>query len=145
MLRFSGVLLKSLLVHSSASGLHMFLPACWNSSVSFRQEDPLGLEHYVHMSTTIKQDKGVSESSRTSQTEEFIRPLSYGFGVANDNGIERVPTAPQQRQGGLGILGTLSRTLSRAPTIDPGPPPDGGLQAWTQALMGHLVVFNTWG
>ncbi|KAF4869481.1 MFS transporter asaE [Colletotrichum siamense] len=25
------------------------------------------------------------------------------------------------------------------------PPPDGGLQAWTQALMAHLVVVNTWG
>lgn len=28
---------------------------------------------------------------------------------------------------------------------DPGPPPDGGLKAWTQAFMGHLVLFNTWG
>nr|POE64894.1 putative gmc-type oxidoreductase [Quercus suber] len=28
---------------------------------------------------------------------------------------------------------------------DPGPPPDGGLSAWTQAVMGHLVAFNTWG
>lgn len=34
---------------------------------------------------------------------------------------------------------------SNADIIDPGPPPDGGLKAWTQALMGHLVVFNTWG
>ncbi|KXG47914.1 Major facilitator superfamily domain, general substrate transporter [Penicillium griseofulvum] len=25
------------------------------------------------------------------------------------------------------------------------PPPDGGAKAWTQASMGHLVVFNTWG
>ncbi|KAI8255601.1 hypothetical protein K4K53_007902 [Colletotrichum sp. SAR 10_77] len=25
------------------------------------------------------------------------------------------------------------------------PPPDGGLQAWTQAFMAHLVVVNTWG
>ncbi|EPS28689.1 hypothetical protein PDE_03635 [Penicillium oxalicum 114-2] len=24
-------------------------------------------------------------------------------------------------------------------------PPDGGLTAWTQAVMGHLVAFNTWG
>ncbi|KAJ5955620.1 hypothetical protein N7501_009899 [Penicillium viridicatum] len=24
-------------------------------------------------------------------------------------------------------------------------PPDGGIKAWTQAIMGHLVVFNTWG
>ncbi|KAJ5565005.1 major facilitator superfamily domain-containing protein [Penicillium frequentans] len=28
---------------------------------------------------------------------------------------------------------------------DPPPPPDGGVQAWTQAVMGHLVCFNTWG
>ncbi|UQC88971.1 riboflavin transporter MCH5 [Colletotrichum lupini] len=26
-----------------------------------------------------------------------------------------------------------------------GPPPDGGVKAWTQALMAHFVVFNTWG
>ena len=25
------------------------------------------------------------------------------------------------------------------------PPPDGGFVAWTQAIMGHLVAFNTWG
>lgn len=36
-------------------------------------------------------------------------------------------------------------TRSNADVIDPGPPPDGGLKAWTQALMGHLVIFNTWG
>lgn len=28
---------------------------------------------------------------------------------------------------------------------EPGPPPDGGLQAWTQVLMGHLVMINSWG
>ena len=28
---------------------------------------------------------------------------------------------------------------------DPGPPPDGGVLAWTQAIMGHFVIFNTWG
>ncbi|KAJ5836057.1 Major facilitator superfamily domain general substrate transporter [Penicillium robsamsonii] len=26
-----------------------------------------------------------------------------------------------------------------------GSPPDGGAKAWTQAAMGHLVAFNTWG
>jgi len=29
--------------------------------------------------------------------------------------------------------------------VDPGPPPDGGRLAWTQAAMGHLVIFTTWG
>lgn len=46
----------------------------------------------------------------------------------------------------------------KTPWVDPGqevslvlaeepvsPPPDGGLVAWTQVLMGHLVMFNTWG
>ena len=44
-----------------------------------------------------------------------------------------------------GVLAkVLSRTISRI-SIDPGPPPDGGLGAWTQAGMAHLIVFNTWG
>lgn len=46
---------------------------------------------------------------------------------------------------GQGVVKVLSRTLSRKNPADPGPPPDGGLEAWTQAVMGHLVVFNTWG
>jgi MFS family permease len=28
---------------------------------------------------------------------------------------------------------------------DPGPAPDGGIRAWNQALVAHLVIFNTWG
>ncbi|KAI9811784.1 MAG: hypothetical protein M1826_003095 [Phylliscum demangeonii] len=28
---------------------------------------------------------------------------------------------------------------------EPGPPPDGGRAAWTQAVISHLVVLNTWG
>ncbi|KAI4200556.1 MAG: hypothetical protein LQ346_002355 [Caloplaca aetnensis] len=39
----------------------------------------------------------------------------------------------------------ISRITSRSSYVDPGPPPDGGIEAWTQALVGHLVVFNTWG
>ncbi|KAK1855167.1 MFS monocarboxylate transporter [Colletotrichum chrysophilum] len=28
---------------------------------------------------------------------------------------------------------------------DPGPPPDGGFQAWSQTVVAHLVMFNSWG
>ena len=45
---------------------------------------------------------------------------------------------------GFVLAKVLSRTTSRI-SIDPGPPPDGGLPAWTQVVMGHLIVFNTWG
>jgi MFS family permease len=58
----------------------------------------------------------------------------------------RVPIRPQPPKNSTG--GTLTKVLtarSNASIRDPGPPPDGGLQAWTMAFMGHFVVFNTWG
>nr|POF17925.1 aspyridones efflux protein apdf [Quercus suber] len=39
----------------------------------------------------------------------------------------------------------MSIQQNEKPSDDPGPPPDGGVTAWTQAIMGHLVAFNTWG
>ena len=52
---------------------------------------------------------------------------------------------PEEVGGTEGVLTRIvSRTISRI-SVDPGPPPDGGLEAWTQAAMAHLVVFNTWG
>lgn len=40
---------------------------------------------------------------------------------------------------------SLHRTVTLNSNSEPESPPDGGLQAWTQVLMGHLVVFNSWG
>ena len=42
----------------------------------------------------------------------------------------------------------LRRTVtsrSAASWPDPGPPPDGGRVAWTQAVLLHLTIFNTFG
>ncbi|KAI1266959.1 MFS general substrate transporter [Xylariaceae sp. FL1019] len=47
-----------------------------------------------------------------------------------------------------GAAGALGRVLSRISTNvsqNPGPPPDGGLKAWTMVLCGHLIITNTWG
>ena len=38
----------------------------------------------------------------------------------------------------------LGRTKTAASWKDMGPPPDGGVRAWTQVLVGHLVIMNTW-
>lgn len=43
------------------------------------------------------------------------------------------------------IARTLSVVRTRDSGKDLGPPPDGGLQAWTQVALGHLIIFNTWG
>lgn len=44
---------------------------------------------------------------------------------------------------------SLARSLTNKSTScswhDPGPPPDGGRQAWTQAALLHLTIFSTFG
>lgn len=46
---------------------------------------------------------------------------------------------------GMSLTRTLSRRSQASSWQDPGPPPDGGLQAWTQAACAHLTIFSTWG
>ena len=48
----------------------------------------------------------------------------------------------EQATGVTGHASDITRTTSSR-SVEP--PPDGGLKAWTQVLVGHLVVFNTWG
>ncbi len=89
--------------------------------------------------------------SNNNQTEDHLRTngLQCTNVVLSTAGCEKPDieamqekSEPSDAKGGL--MKVLSRTISRI-SVNPGPPPDGGLQAWIQAFMGHLVVFNTWG
>ncbi|USW56620.1 Putative major facilitator superfamily, MFS transporter superfamily [Septoria linicola] len=73
-----------------------------------------------------------------------------------DNDMERAIEEAEEpthhdagREKPTGLAGTLSRTISRRSAAsswqDPGPPPDGGAQAWTQAACVHLTIFSTFG
>ncbi|KAB2575564.1 MFS transporter [Lasiodiplodia theobromae] len=66
--------------------------------------------------------------------------------------IERVATALDDETKDTTTAAAAKRVLSKVVTArsaasirDPGPPPDGGLLAWTQVLMGHICIMNTWG
>lgn len=62
------------------------------------------------------------------------------------SGVQEPDDEPLAQQ--ANILGTslpVARSDTRASRHDPGPPPDGGLRAWVQVLMGHLVLVNGWG
>lgn len=69
----------------------------------------------------------------------------------SDGGEPRTPgAADEDRDGGRGsgVFGLAERVLSRTTSkssFNPGPPPDGGLRAWTAVAAGHLVIMNTWG
>ncbi|KAB8217106.1 major facilitator superfamily domain-containing protein [Aspergillus novoparasiticus] len=45
----------------------------------------------------------------------------------------------------MGARDETPQTTNDASPTPIEPPPDGGLNAWTQAVMGHMVCFNTWG
>lgn len=86
-----------------------------------------------------KNDLGLTESIPHQDVEASAAYASTG------EPLEAIKTNASRRPQ---LATTLSRTLSKVrttDTLDPGPPPDGGVVAWTQAVLTHLVVFNTWG
>ncbi len=75
---------------------------------------------------------------------------------ANDDNLDRTssrlgvkPSNPDGSEKALAARASaLKRTItgiSSASWPDPGPPPDGGRVAWTQAALLHLSTFNTFG
>ena len=87
---------------------------------------------------------GERRSASTASPVEHHNPVTEtlnGKPANHENSGKAIPTI----NASAGILTkVLSRTTSHI-SISPGPPPDGGLEGWTQALMAHLIVFNTWG
>lgn len=98
---------------------------------------PIGLQHaedrdsefYTSDSSRHDPEAGIDELRDPEKSMTGNEPGSDHNGKSKPGAIRRV----------------ISRTRSATSWIDPGPPPDGGLQAWTQACMGHLTVCTTWG
>ncbi|KAF1846043.1 MFS general substrate transporter [Cucurbitaria berberidis CBS 394.84] len=76
----------------------------------------------------------IGEKTDTSSTNDIQPPLSQpGPNVSKTNSRHS---------------NALSRVASRLSTRslkDPGPPPDGGVVAWTQVLCAWFAILNTWG
>ncbi|KAI4202607.1 MAG: hypothetical protein LQ348_001486 [Seirophora lacunosa] len=73
-------------------------------------------------------------------TEQYTHPHDL-----DDEEVKTKEDSPEEaKDSETGLKKVMGRITSRTSYVDPGPP-DGGLQAWTQSLVGHLVVFNTWG
>ena len=81
-------------------------------------------------------------------SDQSSRPSTHSVQPTKDcrNPEQDARATTELNDGTGGVLDNiLSRTRSRSSYIDPGPPPDGGLIAWTQVLCGHFIVCNTWG
>lgn len=99
----------------------------------------------------IEKHAGSFEEDEETQPPHSTRNNSYDDEIHSIGDALQVSTshsqdAEQQRESAGEKLTRIITGRSVASSWkDPGPPPDGGLKAWTQAIMGHLVLANTWG
>ncbi|KKZ66448.1 hypothetical protein EMCG_07840 [[Emmonsia] crescens] len=93
-------------------------------------------------------EKGVNPNIRNNSTSSVASSRDYDDDLrisCVSPSLSPTPTVT----GPVCKEGVLRKTLSLVRTkdsgIDPGPPPDGGFNAWFQAGLSHLVICNTWG
>ena len=89
------------------------------------------------------QDAEPASSSRSEEEDQSCVVLPETESSSKEARVMGVKNADESEPEGV-LATVLSRTISRI-SVDPGPPPDGGLVAWTQVVCGHLIIFNTWG
>ncbi|KAK0668388.1 major facilitator superfamily domain-containing protein [Cercophora samala] len=101
-----------------------------------------------HSLTITKRDNDTDSSSPTSQSPPMkpVREKTDGASTTDtdsDDDDDDV-TPPPLESGGV-LSRTISRLTRQSTNYDPGPPPDGGVKAWTAVFCAHLVITNTWG
>ncbi len=86
-----------------------------------------------------KDDISISRSGDSRNTSrETLETGGIGkYNEGKDEPVTRVASNVVNR--------VLSRISTKKSWADPGPPPDGGLKAWTQCGVGVAVVTTTWG
>lgn len=95
---------------------------------------------------------------QSPQLEEAEDPHQHEMDVAHpashamDPDVEKGNDSTTYRPHSLELTRTVSTRLSRVASrlttrdiTDPGPPPDGGLKAWTQVAMAFAITSSTWG
>lgn len=91
-------------------------------------------------------EDGSNQSIHTDRSSKHIREKSrISSPIARDD-IEESAGVIHKTTSRLSskIVRVATRASTVASWVDHAPPPDGGLHAWTQVVMGHLVIMNTW-
>lgn len=97
------------------------------SSIASRKEN-----HGVHSTFDLEKQSDIIVDNSSEKSSIDTGPTQQQSQDENEPEIRRVSRV-------------LSLVTSRSSTINPGPPPDGGLEAWTVVACGHLIITITWG
>ncbi|KAH9904409.1 major facilitator superfamily domain-containing protein [Xylariomycetidae sp. FL2044] len=105
-----------------------------------------------------RRGSNTSSQDQNDDVDDSSSYASHGDGPtgtsddANGSGIARITTRERAARASQELKRTTSNALSHVASRlstrgwpEPPPPPDGGVQAWTQVAMGWLVIFTTWG
>jgi hypothetical protein len=93
-------------------------------------------------STQHDEDHDSEPQAHPMATKEDLE--AYPNGVLEPRDEEYKMTRTSTRRSWRDAAKVLTRMSTKSSWKDPGPPPDGGLLAWTQVGMGHLMIMNTW-
>jgi hypothetical protein len=88
------------------------------------------------------EDHDTEPQAVPTATKEDIE--AYPNGMLEPHGVETEMSRTSTRSSLWDVSKVVTRMSTKSSWRDPGPPPDGGLLAWTQVAMGHLVIMNTW-
>ncbi|KAL2879184.1 hypothetical protein SGCOL_005609 [Colletotrichum sp. CLE4] len=89
------------------------------------------------------ENNGVKSELQLESTESDSRRDSFTYNTYRQDAMTGLPNQSASRVDRV-VSRIASRVTSRS-TINPGPPPDGGLRAWLCVFGTFLVVMNTWG
>ncbi|OJD23631.1 hypothetical protein ACJ73_05009 [Blastomyces percursus] len=96
----------------------------------------------ISPTTDLEKGTGLNIASPASSSPEYDDDLQIAC-VSPNLSPTQTAASPIYKDGVLEK--TLSLVRTKDSGIDPGPPPDGGFNAWFQAGLSHLVICNTWG
>ncbi|KAI2635900.1 MFS general substrate transporter [Hypomontagnella submonticulosa] len=101
----------------------------------------------LHSALAGSHDESGSNSS--SYNIDAVRPDDIGGKSENAPRTETsqkcAKVSADLRRTTSNVLSTVASRITTRTWPEPPPPPDGGINAWTQVAMGWLVIFTTWG
>ena len=119
--------------------------------MSYSKEATSDVEKGVQMEGVARQENEHSSNIVGEKADDRLTTIlpNRPQEVHAEQEIERIPThrshASSRYPKAFRQITKTVTARSNASILDPGPPPDGGVKAWTQVAMGLLVITNTWG
>ncbi|EEA19682.1 hypothetical protein TMatcc_009825 [Talaromyces marneffei ATCC 18224] len=103
--------------------------------VDSRQQDELNINQHDNYEKDKQRSPSPTPSAyTTSDNDNELQPtISRSTGRAQDNPAPSI------------IARTLTLVRTRESSQYMSPPPDGGILAWSQIILAHFVIVNTWG